>query len=194
VSLAFLSPVVGYTAAALLNSLIHEKLGQRGIAFIAPLMHIIAYVILCCHPPYGVCVVAFLIAGFGNGLEDSAWNAWVGPMKNSNQVLGLMHGSYGTYCILNQRDSADFVAGLGATISPLIATTMITKSHLQWYTFFYIMVSNRFFDIALVSAYYHYRSEPPVSKLLHPSQRSGKLQAPNIVRTHLVPRAETITF
>lgn len=30
-----------------------------------------------------------MFAGFGNGLEDSAWNAWIGPMEHSNEVGAL---------------------------------------------------------------------------------------------------------
>jgi fucose permease len=60
----------------------------------------------------------------GNGLLDAAWNAWIGTMDQQNQLLGLLHGCF----------------GLGATISPLIATTMVTKGNLGWWTFYYIMI------------------------------------------------------
>jgi fucose permease len=47
-------------------------------------------------------------------------------MANANEVLGFLHGFY----------------GLGAVLSPLIATTMITKGQrLPWYMFYYVMVS-----------------------------------------------------
>jgi fucose permease len=58
-------------------------------------------------------------------MQDAAFNAWVGVMASANEVLGLLHGFY----------------GLGAVISPLIATTMITKGALPWYYWYYIMVS-----------------------------------------------------
>ena len=64
------------------------------------------------------------VAGVSNGLLDAAWNAWIGTLDHTNQLLGLLHGCY----------------GLGATISPLIATSMITKGHLGWWTFYYIMI------------------------------------------------------
>lgn len=48
---------------------------------------------------------------------------WIGTLAHTNELLGLMHGFY----------------GLGATISPLISTTMITKGNLGWWTFFYPM-------------------------------------------------------
>ena len=59
----------------------------------------------------------------GNGVLDAAWNAWIGTMDQQNQLLGLLHGCY----------------GLGATVSPLIGTTMVTRGQLGWWTFYYVM-------------------------------------------------------
>jgi MFS family permease len=125
VSLIFLSPLAGYTVSAILNNYIHLTIGQRGIAFLSPGFHLLAYIVVCIHPPYPVLVIVYMIAGFANGLADAAWNAWVGNMANANEVLGFLHAFY----------------GLGAVLSPLIATTMITKAHLQWYEYYYVMVS-----------------------------------------------------
>ncbi|KAF2255841.1 MFS general substrate transporter [Trematosphaeria pertusa] len=125
ISLVFLSPLVGYTASALLNNAIHLKFGQRGVAIIAPGCHLVAYIVIAVHPPYPVLVVIFMIAGFGNGLADAAWNAWIGNMANPNEVLGFLHAFY----------------GLGAVLAPLVATTMITKGQrLPWYYFYYVMI------------------------------------------------------
>jgi fucose permease len=55
-----------------------------------------------------------VLSGFGNGLEDGAWNAWIGNMEKANELLGFLHGAY----------------GLGATISPLIATASMLRSGL----------------------------------------------------------------
>ncbi|KAK6226235.1 major facilitator superfamily transporter [Colletotrichum tabaci] len=125
VALLFLSPFVGYLMAALSNNLIHHKLGQRGVAVLGPVSRIIGYVPLALHPPYPALPVVLLFAGFGNGLEDSAWNAWVGNMQNANELLGILHGAY----------------GLGATIGPLIASAMVARGQkLPWYTFYYVMI------------------------------------------------------
>ena len=132
VSLVFLSPAVGYIAAAFLNNFLHQKFGQRGIAFIGPGAHLIAYIAISLHPPFVVLVIVFVLAGFANGVLDAAWNAWLGNLANNNQLLGFLHGFY----------------GLGATISPLIATTMITRAGLMWYTFYYIMVGGALLEIA----------------------------------------------
>lgn len=123
-SLVFLSPFAGYTFAALFSDRLHRLGGRRGITILAPSCRLIAYIVLATHPPYPAVVSILALAGVGNGLLDAAWNAWIGTLDHTNQLLGLLHGCY----------------GLGAVISPIIATTMITKGHLGWWTFQYIMV------------------------------------------------------
>lgn len=124
ISLVFLSPIIGYTASALTNNMVHMKFGQRGVALIMSLSHLMAYTFISIHPPYPVLVVIFMLAGFGNGLGDSAWNAWIGDMANANEVLGFLHGLY----------------GLGACISPLVATAVVTRAGWQWYEFYYFLI------------------------------------------------------
>ncbi|KAH8897814.1 MFS general substrate transporter [Thozetella sp. PMI_491] len=124
ISLVFLAPFVGYLVAALLNNIIHHRFGQRGVAVLGPLCRLVGYIPMAFHPPYGVLPVLMLFPGFGSGIEDSAWNAWIGNMESANELLGFLHGAY----------------GLGATIGPLIATAMVAKAGLQWYVFFYVMI------------------------------------------------------
>ncbi|KAK5112605.1 hypothetical protein LTR62_003919 [Meristemomyces frigidus] len=151
VSLIFLSPFVGYNVAAILNNTIHLRLGQRGIAFLGPVCHMIAYVVIALHPPYPVLVVVFILAGLGNGLEDSAWNAWIGNMANANEILGFLHAFY----------------GLGATIAPLIATTMITKAGMPWYYWYYIMIGGAVIELA-TSLYTFWGATAQVFRDEHP--------------------------
>lgn len=103
----------------------HVKFGQRGVAIVGPACHLISYIVFSVHPPYPVLVVMFIFVGFGNGLIDAAWCAWIGNMANSNEVSGVLQACY----------------ALGATIAPLIATALISKAGLGWYAFYYIMVS-----------------------------------------------------
>jgi fucose permease len=125
VSLIFLTPFAGYSIAAITNSRIHMRFGQRGIAIIAPICHIVTYIILALHPPYPVLVVCNLVSGFGNGLVDACFCAWVGVMDKTNTIQGFMHGCY----------------SIGALFAPLIATAMVTNG-LPWYYYYYVMVSS----------------------------------------------------
>ncbi len=94
------------------------------MAFLGPVCRFVGYLPMALHAPFPLLPVALLMVGFGNGIEDSGYNAWVGNMYQANELLGLAHGAY----------------GLGATISPLIASAMVTKGRLQWYTFYYVMI------------------------------------------------------
>ncbi|KAI2241347.1 hypothetical protein LOZ13_002757 [Ophidiomyces ophidiicola] len=151
ISLIFLSPLVGYVTSASINNMIHVKFGQRGVAMLSPGAHLIAYMIICLHPPFPVLVLAFIFAGFGNGLADAAWNAWVGGMANTNELLGILHAFY----------------GLGATLAPTIATSLITKAHWKWFEFYYLVVGAAFLEMVfLTSAFWtasgaKYRAEHP---------------------------------
>ena len=82
-------------ASALLNNTLHHKFGQRGVAVICASSHLAAYAVIAAHPPYIVLVFAFILAGFGNGVADAAWNAWVGNLANSSELLGFLHALYG---------------------------------------------------------------------------------------------------
>ncbi|RSM14125.1 hypothetical protein CDV31_005587 [Fusarium ambrosium] len=124
VSTLFVVPFAGYIVAALVNNWIHYTVGQRGAAFIGPITRLLAYLPMALHPSFPVLPCVMMFTGFGNGVQDSAYNAWIGNMHHANELLGFLHGSY----------------GVGATISPLIASAMITEAHLEWYTFFYIMI------------------------------------------------------
>ncbi|KAH9219983.1 MFS transporter [Leptodontidium sp. 2 PMI_412] len=138
ISLVFLAPFIGYSGAALLNNKVHMRFGQLGVAIISPTCKIIAYVVTCVHPPFPVLPIIFVLSGFGNGLEDGGWNAWIGNMENANELLGFLHGAY----------------GLGATISPLIATAMVTKGNLQWYMFYYIMLGVAVLELILCAWFF----------------------------------------
>ncbi|KAI1362283.1 major facilitator superfamily domain-containing protein [Xylaria arbuscula] len=133
ISLVFLSPFIGYTAAAISNNTFHCRLGRRGVALVASCSHLVAYVVIAVHPPYPVLVVAFALAGFGNGIADAGWNAFIGNMDSANELLGVLHGLYGA----------------GAVVSPLIATTLITKAGLPWYAFYYLMIGLAGFEIVV---------------------------------------------
>lgn len=157
-STLFAVPFVGYVAAALSNNWIHYRFGQRGVAFAGPICRVVGYLPMALHPPFPVLPVALLVAGFGNGIEDSAYNAWVGNMHQANELLGLVHGAY----------------GLGATISPLIASAMVTKAGLPWYTFYYVMIGIVCFEFVVGMATFWRHDGASYRKRLQYDDAGGK--------------------
>jgi MFS family permease len=95
VSLIFVTPFAGYTIATLVVNKIHMTFGQRGIAIIGPLCHIVPFVIMAIHPPWPAMLAVYVIVGLGNGLIDAAWNSWIADMANANTMMGLLGASYG---------------------------------------------------------------------------------------------------
>ncbi|QGA18904.1 hypothetical protein EYB26_006589 [Talaromyces marneffei] len=124
ISLVFLAPFAGYIISAILSNLIHLQLGRKGVAIIGPGCHLLAFAIISIHPPFPVLVMMYLVIGFASGIQNAAWNVWVENMANPHEVLGVLPGFY----------------GVGATCSPLIATTVITKAGWEWFSFYYLMV------------------------------------------------------
>ncbi|OHE99912.1 hypothetical protein CORC01_04813 [Colletotrichum orchidophilum] len=125
VSLIFLSPFVGYAVASAVNNLMHVHFGQRGVACIAPLCHLIPYLTFSFHPPYPVLVALFVLVGMGNGLADAAWCSFIGQMANSHEMSGILQACY----------------ALGATIAPLIATALSGEGQPGWFAFYYVMTA-----------------------------------------------------
>ncbi|KAM5353488.1 hypothetical protein ACJ41O_000138 [Fusarium nematophilum] len=124
ISLIFLTPFAGYSIAAFTNARIHMKFGQRGVAIMAPICHIITFAALAAHPPYPVLVVCNIVSGFGNGLTDACFCAWIGVFDKANTIQGFLHSCY----------------SLGALFAPLIATSMVVSAELPWYTYYYLMI------------------------------------------------------
>src|ERR1700761_6389890 len=61
-------------------------------------------------------------------------SAWIGDMANANEVLGFLHGFY----------------GLGAALSPLIATALVAKAGWHWYEFYYLMVGAAILEVIVL--------------------------------------------
>jgi fucose permease len=124
---------------------IHTRFGQRGVALLGSGFHIIAYSTVIQHPPYPILVFLFSLAGLGSGLLDAAWNAWIGVMKDSSQLMGILHGFY----------------GLGAALAPLTATQLITGRGWYWYQYYYVMAGASTIEIlALTTAFWSSRGSP----------------------------------
>lgn len=90
-----MTPFAGYTIATIIVNKTLMTFGQRGIAIIGPVCHILPFVVMAIHPPYPVMLVAYIIVGLGNGLVDAAWNARTADMINANTLMGLLGAFYG---------------------------------------------------------------------------------------------------
>ncbi|KAK1147809.1 hypothetical protein N8T08_000322 [Aspergillus melleus] len=153
VSVIFLSPLIGYAIAGVIDGKIYTTMGRRGVALICPLCHLLAYIINSFHPPYHALVIALTFAGVANGLSDSAWNAWVGSMDNASQLLGILHAFF----------------GLGAVFGPLIISSLVAQAGHPWYFFYYVMSAFSFVElITSLAAFWDMKGE--LSQYQEPGQ------------------------
>ena len=182
-SVIFLSAFIGYATAALANSSINARFGQRGVALLGCGAHVVAYLAATRCPPYPVLIAIFILVGLGNGVIDVSGNAWIGAMAESSRLMGLLHAFY----------------GLGAALAPLTATSLFTKRGWQWYEFYYIMAVAAAVEFAAsVPAFWNARGESsrepvndtagtkdePIQSNAH--QKSPTIQALQIPSTWLI--------
>lgn len=130
-SLIFLVAPFGYFAGACLNEPIHRRLGQRGIATVAPVCQVMFTGLASgFHDParggFETFLVATVVGNFGGGLLDGSWCAWAGGLggRRRNTVQGLLHGSF----------------SIGAGLGPFLAGTMFSAWKMPWWQWYYVLL------------------------------------------------------
>ncbi|OTB18247.1 hypothetical protein K445DRAFT_315039 [Daldinia sp. EC12] len=134
VSFVFLVWPIGYVAAAYLNSVIHVRFGQRGIAAVGPLFHVLFTAAAAFHPSFPLLLVALAVGSLGTGILDGSFCAWAGGMENANTVQGFLHGSYSA----------------GAALGPFLAGTMLSVGDLPWYAWYYVLLGASVLEVVIL--------------------------------------------
>ncbi|KAI8276402.1 hypothetical protein K4K60_007782 [Colletotrichum sp. SAR11_57] len=125
VSALFLVGPIGYVIASYLNDSVHAKFGQRGIAVIGPLCHLLYAAVAAARPPFPVFLMGAAAGAFGVGLVDGSWCAWFAALDNANALSGLLHGSFST----------------GAALCPYLVGLMLSEDGGLWYRWYYVLTA-----------------------------------------------------
>ncbi|KAJ5379854.1 uncharacterized protein N7496_002282 [Penicillium cataractarum] len=133
VSLVFLSPIIGFIISTLTNHTLHTLLGTRGVAAIGGICQLIAYIVSSFHPPFYALILAYALVGLGAGFKNATWNSFISGLEHANELLGLLHGFY----------------GLGATVLPALASSLLSSKNWQWFMIYYILIGMAASDLAL---------------------------------------------
>jgi fucose permease len=109
--------------------------------------------------------------GWGPGkCKRASWVRFSHPdPKQTSDRFSLLHGTY----------------GLGATVAPLVSTLMITKGHLQWYTFFYILLALAALEL-LLSLLAFRTATAAVFRASHPASKTHNQSPTREAFTHRV--------
>lgn len=121
VSLIWMSNAAGFILVACLANKIQPWLGKRLSMTVGSCFSIAMYSIVLSGGPYPLVVAAFFLGGVGIAIVLTQSNIFLSKLEKLSKYLSFFHGSY----------------GVGATISPLAATSLVT-SGVQWHYFYLI--------------------------------------------------------
>lgn len=110
-------------SAAFLNSLLHGFLGRQLVGVLSIGFFAAGYALICWAPPFPLLVIGFVLVGLGSGTMDATFNVYIVTLRNENELMGILHACY----------------GVGAIISPLVATAMISAG-IQWSYFYFVLL------------------------------------------------------
>ncbi len=122
VSYLFLVSTLGYMPASFLNHYLIFNYGLFPVYLTGIIFLVIGASIYGFKLPYLCLILGSLLNGFGAGLSDCCSNIFVGNLKHSNQLLGIMHSCY----------------GLGCLTSPILVIYLIGKGF-PWAHFYFLI-------------------------------------------------------
>lgn len=152
VSLIFITNALGFILAFPLTQPLQTKLGRAHVLVLAQAMMVTAYLTLVFAPPYPAVVLSFFFTGLGMAINLALNNSFCANLANATATLGLFHGSY----------------GLGGTVGPLIATTIVSRgSHISWSNFYFVPLGLTIINasVAYVTFRHYERDNPPANSL-----------------------------
>lgn len=110
VSLIWMANAAGFIFVACLSHKIRPSLGLQKSLTLGCVLLCAMYAIVLSGTHFAVIVVAFFLGGMGMAITLAQANVFLTGLENCSKYLSFCHGSY----------------GVGATISPLLATLMAT--------------------------------------------------------------------
>ncbi|KAH6985345.1 major facilitator superfamily domain-containing protein [Ilyonectria destructans] len=122
VSLIFVGNALGFILGALLLDVLHYKLGRARLLALSQSTLALAYVPILVQAPYPAIIISFLLIGFSISLNLAMGNIFCGQLRDSTTALGAISGAY----------------GLGGTVGPLIATTIVTAGGASWSVYYFM--------------------------------------------------------
>lgn len=99
-------------------------LGLRKLLCFACLMGVLMQSLVSSGTAFPAICVAFFFGGVGNSIAAAQFNIFSARFEKASQALGYFHGSY----------------GLGASVSPLIATAFMSQGY-KWYNFYPVIIA-----------------------------------------------------
>ncbi|GMF07257.1 unnamed protein product [Ambrosiozyma monospora] len=109
VSLIWIFNAIGYFAYAAVAHHLKQIISPRAMYSVCSLLQLIMFAFIVPGSKFALVVAGFFFGGIGNAMGDSQQNLFLSRFDKSSLYLGYFHGGF----------------GIGATVSPLIATAMV---------------------------------------------------------------------
>ncbi|KAK9240015.1 major facilitator superfamily domain-containing protein [Lipomyces kononenkoae] len=123
VSTIWMATSLGFIVTAVFSHYVYVRIGRAGMLTVGPAILVVMYALIVATPPFGVVVVGFFFGGLGMACVVANVNVFLSYLANTEACFGIAHGSYGA----------------GATISPLIATAMVSRG-IKWSYYYSILL------------------------------------------------------
>ncbi|KAH3678554.1 hypothetical protein WICMUC_001363 [Wickerhamomyces mucosus] len=133
VSLIWLGNALGFILIAFTAHIFDSKLGKYKSFILSSIFFIICYSIVSTGTKFPIIIIGYFFAGLGGAIGLSQFNIFLAKLLNGSKYLGLFHGCY----------------GMGATIAPLVATSMVNHG-IKWHFFFFLPLAASISNLLLI--------------------------------------------
>ena len=110
---------------------ITAHLNSGGTLILGASLQLFAHALQFWRPPFPLFVITFFFSGIGIAFQDAVANAYISNLKYSHRWLGILHALY----------------GVGALISPLVATAISSHRPDKWHYFYLLPFGLTVFNV-----------------------------------------------
>lgn len=147
VSLIWMFNALGFFFAGLSNVYLTDWLGFGIVCPFGSGMQVLAYVLICWGGPYPLFCFAFVLNGFGLGLQDAQVNTLASRLpRHASTIMFLLHAMY----------------GLGATVAPLVSTQFVKSMDQHVYYYYCVSLGLAFFTMSCLIVVFGLRTEDQI--------------------------------
>ncbi|KAG8996986.1 hypothetical protein FRB90_012600 [Tulasnella sp. 427] len=166
VSILFVVGCVGVITGAISNVYLSHKLGFGKAITMAAALQILTYTAMATAPPFPVLCVALFVNGWAISLQDAGSNAFIASIpRNEKNNMGILHAMY----------------GVGAFVSPFVATQFAQKKH--WSFHFLVSLGVAILNVAILLFIFRLKPQSHfISEAGHPEEPESENRYKQIFR------------